>query len=123
MLTHAYKTWQATVDDYLAERRRAGFALSVEAIQLACSARFAQCDASREPLTVDLACRWAFANRTGERLTAARCIEVLRGFARYCQQFDPATQMPPRHLFGPAHRRLTPHIYTDEEIRALIEAA
>lgn len=118
-----YKTWQAKVDDYLAERRRAGFSLSIEAIQLACFARFAQHNAPREPLTVDLARQWALANRTGARLTAARRIEVLRGFARYCQQFDPATQIPSRHLFGPAHRRLTPHIYTDEEIRTLIEAA
>lgn len=119
----AYKSWQAKVDDYLADRRRAGFNLSVEAVQLACFARFAQCNAPREPLTVDLARKWALANRTGARLTAARRIEVLRGFARFCQQLDPATQIPPRHLFGPAHRRLTPHIYTDEEIRALLEAA
>jgi integrase len=118
-----YKTWQSKVDDYLAERRRAGFELSIEAIQLACFARFAQRNAPREPLTLDLARQWALANRTGARLTAARRIEVLRGFARFCQQLDPATQIPPRHLFGPPHRRLTPHIYTDEEIRALIEAA
>jgi integrase len=119
----AYKTWQAKVDDYVADRRRAGFNLSIDAIQLACFARFAQHNAPREPLTVDLARQWALANRTGASLTAARRIEVLRGFARYCQQFDPATQIPPRQLFGPAHRRLTPHIYTDNEIRALLEAA
>lgn len=119
----AYKTWQAKVDDYLAERRGAGFKLEIEAIQLACFARFAQRYAPREPLTVDLARRWSLANRTGARLTAARRIEVLRGFARYCQHFAPATQVPPRQLFGPAHRRLTPHIYTNEEVRALIEAA
>jgi len=47
----------------------------------------------------------------------------MRAFARYCQQFDPATQIPPRCLFGPAHRRLTPHIYTDQEIADLLATA
>jgi integrase len=47
----------------------------------------------------------------------------MRAFARYCQQFDPATQILPRCLFGPAHRRLTPHIYTDQEIADLLATA
>jgi len=116
-------TWQEKVDAYVAERRRAGFKLSIAATQLASFARFAQLNAPRSSLTVELASRWALASRHGARLTAARRIEVLRGFAQYCQQFDPATQIPPRQLFGPAHRRLTPHIYTDAEIRALLDAA
>ena len=116
-------TWQERVDAYVAERRRAGFQLSIDALQLASFARFAQRLGHRGSLTVDLASRWALASRRGARLTAARRIEVLRGFARYWQQFDPATQIPPRLLFGPAHRRLTPHIYTDAEICALLAAA
>jgi integrase len=55
-------------------------------------------------------------------LTAARRIEVLRPFAKYCQQFDPATQVPPPRLFGRAHRRLTPHIFSNEEINTLLAA-
>lgn len=35
---------------------------------------------------------------------------------------DPDTVVPPRNLFGPAHRRLVPHIYTDEELRILLES-
>lgn len=115
--------WQERVDAYVAERRRAGFKLSIDAWQLARFARFAHHVGHRGPLTVELASRWALASHGGARLTAARRIEVLRGFVRYWQQFDPATQIPPRHLFGPAHRRLTPHIYTDAEIRALLAAA
>ena len=119
----ARNPWQAKVDAYVAERRRAGFKLSIAAIQLAGFARFAQLNAPRSRLTLELASRWALAGRHGARLTAARRIEVLRGFAQYCRQFDPATQIPPRQLFGPAHRRLVPHIYTDAEIRALLDAA
>jgi integrase len=49
---------------------------------------------------------------------------MVRRFARYCLRFDPATEIPPFGLFGPeGGRRLTPHIYTDQEVHALIEAA
>ena len=116
-------TMRAKVKAYLADRRRAGFALKIEAGQLARFARFVDESGYRGSLTVELASRWANASRYGRRLTAARRIEVLRGFAQYCQMFDAATEIPPSRLFGPAHRRLTPHIYTEHEIRSLLTAA
>jgi integrase len=42
---------------------------------------------------------------------------------KYRAQFDAATEMVPSGLFGPVHRRLVPHIYTEAEIAALLEAA
>ena len=56
-------------------------------------------------------------------MTAARRIEVLRGFARYCRSWDRSSEIPPLRLFGPGHRRLTPHIYSEKEIRTLMSAA
>jgi len=114
---------QSKIDAYIAHRRQGGFALTHEATQLANFARFADKIRHRGPLTLELARRWALANRHGRPITAARRIEVLRGFARYYQQFEPASVIPPLHLFGPGHRRLTPHIYTDSEIDALLAAA
>jgi integrase len=111
------------VNGYLKERRRAGFALNIPGQRLLSFARFADRSGYRGPLTVDLASRWALANRRGLALTAARRIELLRSFARYCQIFDPKTEIPPLRLFGPGHRRLTPHIYTAQEIRALVAAS
>ena len=116
-------TMRAKVEAYLADRRSAGFALKIDGRQLARFARFVDETGYRGSLTVELVSRWAIASRRGRRLTAARRIEVLRGFARYCQTFDPATEIPPRRLFGPAHRRLTPHIYSEQEIRSLLSAA
>lgn len=120
MTTHT--TFMARVNAYLDYRRRAGFALKIEGEQLARFAAFADHLDPQSPLTVQLAVQWASASKRPNALTAARRIEVLRPFARYCHQFDPATEIPPRGLFGTAHRRLTPHIYTDAEIRALLEA-
>lgn len=115
-------TMDAKVRQYLDHRRHAGYELRIEGQQLRAFARFAeQCD-HRGPLTLEIAVRWATASRRPSDLTAARRIEMLRGFARYCQQFEPDTVIPPLRLFGRGHRRLTPHIYTDDEICALLAA-
>lgn len=116
------KSMTTMVEAYLNHRRRAGFALAIEGAQLLRFARFAEHAGHLGPLTVKLAAQWANASRQTTSLTAARRIELLRPFARYCQQFDPATEIPPGKLFGPAHRRLTPHIFTDDEISALLTA-
>jgi integrase len=116
------RTMAWKVDAYLAARRQAGFALRIEGEQLKRFARFADQRAPDGALTVKLATQWASASRRPGLLSAARRIEVLRGFAKYCQQFDPTIEIPPRRLFGRPHRRLTPHIYTEAEIRALMAA-
>jgi integrase len=114
------KSFMQWIDDYLAVRRQAGFALKAEGEQLRHFARFAQQIGHRGPLTTQLAVRWASSSVGGRRLTAARRIEVLRPFAKYCRQFDPETEIPPRALFGAAHRRLVPHVFSDDEIIELM---
>lgn len=120
---NARSTMQSKVDAYLAERRREGFKLRIEGEHLGWFARFTDATGYRGPLTIEIASRWAVANRFARRLTAARRIEVLRGFARYCRSWDQASEIPPLRLFGPGHRRLTPHIYRAAELRALMDAA
>ncbi len=110
------------IDTYLSSRRHAGFALHINGQQLKRFAAFADKIGHRGPLTVKLAMRWATDSLNNRPLTAARRIEVLRPFYRYWQQFDPATEIPPRWLCGRAHRRLTPHIFADHEIRSLLLA-
>ena len=119
---NAPETMASKVEAYLRLRRQAGFTLKIEGQQLARFACFADNADHQGPLTVMLAMQWATASRKHKPITAARRIEVLRPFARYCQQFEPATEIPPRGLFGRAHRRLTPHIFMDCEIRALLAA-
>lgn len=119
---NAPATMCAKVQRYLDHRRHAGYKLRIEGQQLLAFAQFAEQSGHRGPLTLDLAARWASASHRPSHLTAARRIEVLRPFARFCQQFEPATVVPPVRLFGRGHRRLTPHIYTDGELRALLAA-
>ena len=115
--------WMTRVETYLAYRRRHGFKLSIDATQLRSFARFADEVGTEDHLTVALAIEWAQSSRRPSPFTWARRVEVLRGFARFCLREDPATEIPPQSLFGPAHRRLVPHIYTDAELSALLEAA
>lgn len=117
----AATNWAAQVDVYLAYRRSFGFDLPSEGGLLGSFARFAD-QRGAEWLTLELAADWARASRHPRQISWARRIEVLRGFATFCLRTDPDTVVPPRHLFGPAHRRLVPHIYTDEELRSLLDA-
>lgn len=118
----AHTSFSAWIDDYLAVRRRAGFDLKVVGNQLRQFAHFSEEVGHNGTLTIQLAAQWASSSSTGRRLTAARRIEVLRPFAANCRQFDPATEIPPQYLFGRAHRRLTLHIFTDDEVRDLLVA-
>ncbi|WP_084386821.1 tyrosine-type recombinase/integrase [Castellaniella caeni] len=102
-------------------RRSFGFELSIESGRLGSFARFAD-QRGAERLTLELAADWARASRYPRPISWARRIEVLRGFAVFCLRTDPHTIVPPRKLFGPAHRRLVPHIYTNDELRSLLEA-
>ncbi|HEY6360970.1 MAG TPA: tyrosine-type recombinase/integrase [Vicinamibacterales bacterium] len=116
-------TMQALVDTYLAARRSMGFDLRIDGRQLCAFARFAARTGHRGPLTVAVAVSWAQSAPRGTRLTWARRLQTLRPFMKYRAQFDPGTEIAPSGLFGPAHRRLVPHIYTDAEVTALVNAA
>jgi integrase len=111
------------VEDYLYARRQLGFKLKSQGTQLLAFARFAENGSHQGPVTLELALRWARDSDSAKPITAAKRIEVLRPFIRYLQQFDPATQVPPPKLLGSTHRRPAPHIYSDEEIEALLAAA
>lgn len=119
------KTMCEMVDAYLSYRRQAGYALIIEGQQLHRFARFADRAGHRGAITLALARTWAMSshgsNKTSQ-LTAARRIEVVRAFARFHQQFVPETVIPPIRLFGEAHRRKLPHIYSDSELEALLQA-
>jgi integrase/recombinase XerD len=115
--------WPQAVEDYLAYRRRLGVELKIEGQRLRRFARFAEQSGACDCLTLALAEAWALDTPRANPLTWARRIEVLRGFAQFLRRQDPAAEVPPPGLFGPAHRRLTPHAFTEEELVGLLEAA
>jgi integrase len=117
-------TMQIAVEHYLQDRRRLGFDLTIAGQQLMRFARYADEHGHRGPLTVDLQLDWAHADQPDANpLTAAGRLEVVRPFARYYRQFEPDSAIPDPRSFGPSHRRLTPHIYTESEISDLLREA
>lgn len=109
------------VDDYLAMRRDLGFDAEGLRWLLRDFARYAEQIEHRGPITLDLAVRWALSSRPGDPARAERRLRAVRQFARYRTAFDPATEVPPAGLFGRIPRRKQPHIYSDEEISALLQ--
>jgi integrase len=114
---------QDLVKEYLTERRSLGFALENYGRQLLSFARFADSIRHRGPLTIDLAVRWATAPSQHQRQFPGRRLEVIRPFARYRASVDGESEVPPRFLLGPPRRRPLHHIYTDDQVRALLLAA
>ena len=111
------------VKEYLAMRRAFGFQLSREGERLKKFARYADRFEHGKPLTIDMALRWAQSYSTGRQPGAARQLIMLRSFATYLKMHEPLTEIPPKQIFRPTHGRPIPHIYTDQEIRALCDAA
>ena len=116
---------QARIVDYLAERRRLGFALRSRDTLLAGFARYVADRHHRGPLTAELMANWARQDRW-HRATpstwAARLAKV-RHFARYLKQFEPDTEVPGERVFGPELGRVAPHIFHEDEIVELMAAA
>jgi integrase len=110
------------VEDYLAVRRQMGFALDIAGDRLLGFGRFADQAGHSGSVTFELAVRWAQALPCRSRLTSAWRLQTLRPFLKYRSQFDPGTAIVPRGFFGSTHRRLVPHIYTEQEIVALLQA-
>lgn len=118
-----HSSMRQRVEAYLKERRQAGCALRVIGSQLHSFARFADDQDHRGPLTLELVLGWAQASRHARPSIAAARLAQLRPFTQFCHQLDPASVIAPAQFFGPGFRRVTPHIYSLEEIRALLSAA
>ncbi len=107
---------------YLETRRAFGFTLVQVEIELRGFVRYAQKKGHSGPLTARLAIEWAQQPQCCQRSYWALRLNILRGFARFWQAYQPETQIPPDE-FGPQIRRRRAHIYTPEQLDALLKAA
>ena len=116
---------QALVERYLVERGRLGFDLRRSTNVLRNFARHVQAAGHRGPLTVEIMGDWARRDSHGscDPHTWARRLKSLRTFTRWLQQFEPRTEIPDDAIFGRLPGRLTPHIYSEQEIVDLLAAA
>lgn len=108
--------------DYLQLRRGLGFEMPQDGCLLDGFVTFLE-RAGAQRITTDLALDWARLPGQAHPSYWRQRLSVVRGFARHLATLDPASEIPSPDLL-PAHRpRITPYIYTGEEIAALMAAA
>ncbi len=111
---------QRLVARYLDHRRQLGYGMISSGILLGNFARFADRVAPGQPLTIELAYRWALSPARLTPQYRALRLGVLRGLGRYGASFDSRTEVLPKAQYSPGRRRPVPHIYTAAQVRWLM---
>lgn len=117
--------WEKHVADYLRLRRQLGATLAWNEHLLGQYTRHLAAVGILRITTAN-AVAWADAPPEGTnkpKTRAASRLMAVRGFATYMHALNPAHEIPPHGIFVNSVHRSTPHIYTDAEISALIDAA
>jgi integrase/recombinase XerD len=109
------------VKDYLSMRRALGYKLKDVAGSLSDFVAFYE-EQDAEHITIPLALQWA-QSKPARPAEWARRLTCVRCFARYWSATDPQTQIPPWSLLPHRPSRARPYLYTNKEIRQLLEAA
>jgi len=117
------KSMVEQVREYLKFRRSCGYQLESPGKELVLFARYATLVGHKGPLTTELIVNWAKLPQDADPCYWANRYDIVRRFAEYRFLFDPETEIPPKGLLGPSKRRLSPHIYSDREITAFLQAA
>src|SRR5689334_6628117 len=114
-LTHA-------VDDYIALRRSLGFKLREYGDCLHEFVSYLSKNRSSH-ITNKLALEYATQRQKEKPVSWSRRLGIIRGFARYRFGADPRTDIPPIGLLRFRSQRARPYLYSEKEIRRLLEAA
>jgi integrase len=111
----------AHVADYLRLRRALGFKLERAGHLLPQLVAYLEA-AGAATVTSDLAIAWARLPQHAQPNHWAQRLAIARGFARYLQALDPATQVPPPGVFATRRHRPTPFLWSQRDICRLLES-
>ncbi len=112
----------AAVEDYLALRRSLGFALEGHDRLLASFVAHLEAR-GLDTVTIEAALAWATQPVGANPSWHAKRLGYVRRFATYLQTFDSRCQVPPPDLLANAPRRVQPHLYSADEVAALMAQA
>jgi integrase len=108
---------------YLAMRRALGFKLTTFGQKLVSFIDYLEAHDLNVIIT-ESALAWATSTpRSTDAVHWSRRLMVARIFARHMAVLDPATEIPPTDILAHHYRRITPHLYTPEQITALLAGA
>jgi integrase/recombinase XerD len=110
------------VEDYLTLRRRLGFTLDKAGRLLADFAGYLE-QAGAAHITTELALAWATSPQGTHPQWWRQRMGIVRGFARYYQAIDPATEVPPAQILPARRPRVSPYLYSGADLAALLAGA
>lgn len=114
---------RARAEEYLAMRRALGFKLTTFGQKLDSFVDYLEAH-DLNVISTEAALAWATATpRSTDQVHWARRMMVARIFARHMAVLDPATEVPPADVLPHHYRRITPHLYSPEQLDALLRAA
>jgi integrase/recombinase XerD len=116
------KTLRQAVNDYLSLRRSLGFKLKSHEPCLREFVSFLKKNGAAR-ISTALALQFATQHRHQQPAQWAARLSMVRGFARYRSGDDLATEVPLLGLLPYRARRARPYLYSEEEIRQLLNAA
>jgi integrase/recombinase XerD len=110
------------VVDYLTVRRTMGYKLERHERLLAQFVDYLD-EVGATTVTTEHALTWSTQPKADTKTWWGDRLTVVRGFANYLTNIDPATEVPPTDLLASQRRRATPYLYSDQDIAALLTAA
>jgi integrase/recombinase XerD len=110
------------VRDYLRLRRALGFKLERAGRLLPQLVAYLEA-AGAATVTSELAIAWARLPQHAHPNHWAQRLAIARGFARYLQALDPATEVPPAGVFPTRRHRPTPFLWSQRDIWRLLQSA
>lgn len=110
------------VEDYLRLRRALGYKLERAGHLLPQLVGYLEA-AGSATLTTDLAISWARLPAKARPNHWAARLTVARGFARYLQTIEPATEVPPTAVFPARRHRPAPYLWSPQDIGRLLDGA
>jgi integrase len=112
----------AELDRYLAVRRSLGHDLQTSERILRRFVGFAEAE-GEDRVSTALFTRWQGVFGAASRQTWAGRLSMVRLFAQWLHGLDPRHEVPPADLLPYRYRRQRPFIYSEDQIRRIIEAA
>ena len=113
---------RAAIDSYLALRRSLGYQLTDAGWLLPDFIDYLHRHGA-EQVSTELALEWATQPVNTSPVWWRQRLNVVRGFAQYLRTIDPDTDVPPRDLLPAHQQRVTPYLYSETDLAALMAAA
>jgi integrase/recombinase XerD len=115
-------TLRQHAEQYLTMRRTLGFKLTTFGHRLISFVSYLE-RRNQQIVTAEAAVAWAIGTpRSTDQVHWSRRLMVVRIFARHMAALDPAHEIPPEDILPHHYRRITPYLFTPNQITALLDA-